>query len=343
MRWLLGENLLQSACKIRSTRSSDELDAVAFLFCSGTSPVAAEPSVPQATVVRCSRAVVTVTTSSRTPRGNGDEAADDERCCGEVARITTHVPHRCVIPAPALAPGLPELPPLDFGSAVVALLPLAAVAANGVDVGFAATATSFGGIAGGATAAPMMLACVPLAVPFAVPEVRAQAWSGSKRAVAFHRSTVVAVYLQGFLALRRFLHGDLTGGAYDLIQACVGGYALQPDCAHIMPTYVLASGLAGSLGMLRTYWNFMDLPLRYMPISPYLAPGVAIVAAYCGYKFCVEVRSLAMGYPGGTADSCFIRLLGAEWCGWSAIGGVGTRDPHVEAFAGLGQRLGTGR
>lgn len=230
-----------------------------------------------------------------------------------------------------------RLPDLDLPSSIALLLPLAA-----------ATHCALAG-SGGAVAA----ACVPIAIPFSVPQVSPDAWLANKRARAFHRCCVVCVYAQGAIAVLKFARGDLVGGTYDALQALMGGYAIQPDGQRFFPTYIVISGFNGLLGLFQVFQSFQGVPLHFLPMLALLPPAFSLMAAYCGWQFCREVNAIAAGLTGdGPQDSCFVRCIGGDW--WpSSIGpsysgstagdggvGVQSAPSRFSAFAGDGRRLG---
>jgi len=185
--------------------------------------------------------------------------------------------------------------PLDWRS-VAALLPAAAAAHAGL-------------FAGGAA-----MACVPIAVPFSVPQVSSDSWLANKRARAFHRGVVITVYSQGILTLLKLSRGDLVGGLYDGVLCAMGTYAIQPEGHRFFPTYIICCGFNGLLALLQILQGYQGVPVHFLPLLAILPPSIALFGAYCGWQFCKEVTAIAAGHSGaGPQDSCFVRVMGADW------------------------------
>lgn len=198
--------------------------------------------------------------------------------------------------------------PLDWRS-VAALLPAAAAAHAGL---------LSGGVA---------MACIPIAVPFSVPQVSSDSWLANKRARAFHRGVVITVYSQGILTLLKLSRGDLVGGLYDGVLCAMGTYAIQPEGHRFFPTYIICCGFNGLLALLQILQGYQGVPVHFLPLLAILPPSIALFGAYCGWQFCKEVSAIAAGHPGaGPQDSCFVRVMGADW--WPAFLGpqVAQRD-----------------
>jgi len=251
---------------------------------------------------------------------------------GEVAAATGIEP----TPLPCMLASTLRLPPLEPVGAAAMLLP-AAVAAHS-----------------GPSPLGVVLGCAPVVPPFSFPEVSPNTWLVNRRALAFHRGCVFAVYAQGALAIFKFVHGDLVGGTYDALQALMGGYATQPDGIGLLPTWIMVSGFNGVFGIFQVFQAFQGVPLHFLPMLACGPPVLSLCAAYFGWQFFREVRALAGGLPGdGPQDTCFVRVMGAD-C-WplaslsppssrgqpaAAAGGLGSTDRRFPAFEGQGHRLG---
>jgi len=198
-------------------------------------------------------------------------------------------------------------------------------------------------------------AMMPIMMPYSMPFVSSDSWLGNKRARAYHRCCVLAVYAQGAVAVLKFISGDLVGGLFDSLQAAIGACATQPDGSKLMPTYVMVTGFNGVLNILQIFQNYQGISLRHLPLLVSIPPVVSILAAYCGWQFCRELRAIASGYTGeGPQDSCFVHLCGADCWLLSLLSplprgdrstisasGITFRDRQgFEAFGGSGQRLG---
>jgi len=197
------------------------------------------------------------------------------------------------------------------------------------------------------------MSCMPMMIPFRVPQVAPQSWMANKRALAFHRCCVLVVYAQAGIALLRFAHGDLIGGIYDAVQAMMGGYATQPDGITFFPSYIMICGFNGVLNLLQVIQNFHGVPIHFLPWMTVIPPVVSLLGAYCGWQFSKEVRAIHSGFNSdGSQDSCLVRMFAADW--WprnflspnlpgteaEAESGSGFDRSRFTAFAGNGQRLG---
>jgi len=220
-----------------------------------------------------------------------------------------------------------------------------------------AAAASHAGLLTGSVA----LACVPIAVPFSVPQVAADSWLANKRARAFHRGVVISVCAQGVLTLLKLSRGDLVGGLYDGVLTAIGSYAVQTEGIRFFPTYIICCGFNGLLGLLQIMQGYQGIPLHMLPWLAVLPPSIALFGAYCGWQFCKEVSAISAGHTGaGPQDTCFVRVMGADWWpsflgpqvatreerftqwgrpGGSVSGQGGGRD-QFSAFGGDGHRLG---
>lgn len=261
----------------------------------------------------------------RAPVHELQEAEEEEEPCG---LVTTSRP----LGRPT---GSLDFPDFELRSALAMLLPSAVALHSGL---------ATGGVA---------VACIPMAVPFSVPQVSPDTWLANKRARAFHRAVVACVYVQGAAAVLKFVKGDLIGGTYDALHTLMGVYATQPDGQRFFPTYVAVSAFNGLLGSVALLQSFQGVPLHFLPVFALVPPGTSLFAAYCGWQFCKEVNAIAAGLTGeGPQDTCFVHLFGAEW--WpSALspsyGGMASspeasaaappRAPRFEPFAGDGRRL----
>jgi hypothetical protein len=294
-------------------------DAASFLFCEVSAPQHSKGTK----VLRLTKAA----------EKNHEHDGDGEEASG----LASVVPRgRAHLTAAALG-----LPPFNISN-VFLLLPAAA------------SLHAQGAVAGGVAAA-----CLPMAVPFSVPQVSPDSWLANKRARAFHRCCVIGVYVQGASAVFKFMRGDLVGGTYDGLMALMGGYAIQPDGMRFFPTYIMCAGFNGLLGTFQVFQTYQGIPLHFLPLMACLPPIVGVATAYCGWQFCKELRAIAAGLPGdGPQDSCFVRFMGGDW--WPAslspmpqaeaapsAGGFGggatgasAAGGRFSAFAGDGHRLG---
>merc|ERR1719254_367489 len=84
------------------------------------------------------------------------------------------------------------------------------------------------------------------------------------------------------------------------------------------------------------FQQFHGVPVAHLPLLLMVPPAVAISAAYCGWQFCKEVRAISAGYASeGAQDSCFVRLMGGDWCPTS-LGASVTGADGQSAGGGLG-------
>jgi len=231
-------------------------------------------------------------------------------------------------------------PPNVCNVAAALVPPLAAVLHPG---GFSAT---------GAVVPAMM----PMVVPYSMPSLSSDMWLGNKRARAYHRCCVLAVYAQGTVALVKFISGDLIGGFFDAFQAAIGAAATQPEGCKLMPTYAMVSGFNGVLGIIQALQRYQGAPIHNLPLTFLLAaPSViSVLAAYCGWQFCKEIRAIASGYAGsGPQNSCFVRICSADCWPLASLSPLphdaqrfhttSNEEPEArqsfEPFGGRGQRL----
>lgn len=226
-------------------------------------------------------------------------------------------------------PLLRLLPAFDLKACLAALLPAF----------FAATQPSTG----------VALSCLPLIVPFQVPQMSPDTWMHNKRARAFYRSCVVGVSVQGVFAVVKFAKGNLIGGLYDGIQAGMGAYALfgGGDGVSFFPTYLTICGFNGIISVFQVFQSYNGLPLQLIPKLAVLPPAMSILCTYWGWQFCREVRAIAVGLPGyGSQDTCFVRCMGGAWWPTSlAVGQSGDEDDDhapqgFTRYAGSGHVLG---
>jgi len=197
-------------------------------------------------------------------------------------------------------------------------------------------------------------AMMPMFAPETLPHVSGNWWVVNKRARAFHRCCVIAVYTQGVFSLLKLVRGDLVGGLFDMLQTGIGLTATQPQGISVMPTYVMVAGFNGVLGMLQVFQSFQGIPIRYLPILVTAPPICAIIAALCGWQICKEIRAMASGTSSGPQDSFFVRICSADFWPLSVLsptlhsgGGDDNHDSsrssarqHFSAFGGSGWRLG---
>lgn len=231
------------------------------------------------------------------------------------------------------------LPPVDLKIALASLLPFAVASHAGL-------------LTGGAC-----MACLPMMVPFSVPNVPADFWLANKRARAFHRLTVICVYLQGAATIVKFAFGDLIGGTYMGVQTAMGYYAMRPEGTSFFPMYIMICGFNGVLGLFQCFQQFQGVPIHFLPLAALGPPCVSLIAALCGWQFCNEIRAIAAGLPGsGSQDSCLVRIMGGDWwpssfgpnynrpaddtAGPGGVTGLGGVRNRFSAFAGDGRRLG---
>jgi len=211
--------------------------------------------------------------------------------------------------------------PLDF-RCLAAVVPAAAAAHAGLLTG------------------PAAMACVPIAVPFSVPQVASDSWLANKRARAFHRGVVISVCAQGIVTLLKLSRGDLVGGLYDGVLCAMGSYAIQPEGIRFLPTYIICCGFNGLLGLLQIMQGYQGVPLHLLPWLAILPPSIAIFGAYCGWQFCKEVSAISAGHTGaGPQDTCFVRVMGADW--WPSFLGPQV-VPRDERFTQWGRPQGGG-
>jgi len=224
--------------------------------------------------------------------------------------------------------------PEMFPGAVAFFVPAAAALAQQV-------------VSGGSSG--VALACLPIVVPFSIPQVSMDVWCADKRALAFHRATAILVHVQGGLAVLRFLSGDLVGGAYQGLQTALGLYAIGPEGMPFFPSYIMMSGFNGFIGGLGVIQNLQGVPFGAIPWAPFASPAVSLAVAYCGWQFCKEVYAIASGAELGEQDSCFVRALTPAWWPQGSSLAATTRPAEAEeshgasrfsAFAGSGYRLG---
>lgn len=137
----------------------------------------------------------------------------------------------------------------------------------------------------------------------------------NKRARAFHRCCVIAVYVQGAFAIFKFASGNLIGGIYDGLNTAMGAYAIQPEGLRFFPTYLTISGFNGLIGCFQIFQAYNGVPLQFIPKLSILPPILGLLSAYWGWQFCREVKAIAVGLPGlGRQDTCFVRFMGGDWC-----------------------------
>lgn len=232
-----------------------------------------------------------------------------------------------------------ELPPFEYSNLGL-LLPAAYAAQSGLLVHAGAAC-----------------ACLPIVAPFQIPQVSPDSWMASKRALAFHRSMVLGVYIQGAFTLLKFSGGDLVGGTYMGLQTAFGAYSITPDGARMLPSYMMMSGFNGLLGLIQVLQQFQGVPLHYIPWTALLPPTISLLSCYWGWQFCKELRAIGVGLHGeGSQDSCWVKFMGGDtwpiYClspaversegereSESARGGGGV-SARFSAFGGSGHRLG---
>lgn len=282
------------------------------------------PPAPPTDFLFCGGSVKSCSVARKDPwRGIHDD--DDEekqvQCMGLL--VPKESPRRCLWQEPEL-----------FAGAVSVFVPASAMLAEQI---------LFGGNPGVVTTA-----CIPIAVPFSVPQVHCDVWSADKRALAFHRAVTVLVYVQGGVAVLRFCSGDLVGGALQGLQTALGVYAIGPDGMQFFPSYLMMSGFNGLLGGLGVVQNFAGVPFGAIPLMPIVSPAVSLATAYCGWQFCQEVYAISAGGELGEQNSCFVKMMTPAW--WPQTGPTSPMRPvdveeshgatRFSAFTGSGHRLG---
>jgi len=191
-----------------------------------------------------------------------------------------------------------RLPPFELAHAVLMMRGLAA---------------SHVGLAPG-----VVQSCLPIIVPFSLPEMNPSAWFANKRALAYNRCIIVTVYVQGVCAALKLMSGNMIGGFFDGIQAGMGYYSLSPDGTRFLPTYMMMAGLNGVVALLQVLQRYHGVPLHYLPWSQVAMPVASILSAYFSWEFCRELRAIATGLPSGAAqDSCIVKVMGGDW--WPAM------------------------
>merc|ERR1719336_1751905 len=195
---------------------------------------------------------------------------------------------------------------------------------------------------------------MPMVVPYSMPSVSSDMWLGNKRARACHRCCVLAVYAQGTLALVKFISGDLVGGFFDAFQAAIGAAATKPDGSKLMPTYAMVAGFNGVLGIIQALQSYQGALVHSLPFLLAAPSVISVLAAYCGWQFCKELRAIAAGYAGsGPQNSCFVQICSADCWPLAALSPLPhdsqrfrftrSEEPEArqgfEAFGGRGQRL----
>lgn len=233
-----------------------------------------------------------------------------------------------------------ELPPFEYANLGL-LLPAAYAAHSGLFLSSGAAC-----------------ACLPIMAPFSIPQVSPDSWMANKRALAFHRSLVFGVYVQGGFAFLKFAGGDLVGGTYATLQAAFGAYSVTPDGARLMPSYMMVSGFNGLLGIIQVFQQFQGIPLHHIPWLAILPPTIALLSCYWGWEFCKELRSIGLGMPGeGPQDTCWVKFMGGDIWPLSSLSASiagserdherseyaprgGSTSNRFSAFGGDGHRLG---
>mmetsp|Transcript_7023 Transcript_7023/g.13013 ORF Transcript_7023/g.13013 Transcript_7023/m.13013 type:complete len:347 (-) Transcript_7023:95-1135(-) len=231
-----------------------------------------------------------------------------------------------------------KLPPPNVGNVAIALVPTIAAVLH--PAGLSAT---------GAVVPAMM----PVVVPYSMPHVSSDIWLGNKRARAYHRCCVLAVYAQGTVALVKFISGDVVAGLFYALQAAIGAAATKPEGSKLMQTYAMVAGFNGVLGFIQALQSYQGALVPNLPL--FLAPSViSVLAAYCGWQFCKEIRAIASGYTGtASQNSCFVRIFSADCWPLASLSPLprdaqhfhapSSEEPEVrqsfEPFGGRGQRL----
>lgn len=243
------------------------------------------------------------------------------------------------------------LPPCDCRSVMVAGMVQLNIALN-----------SYGMSSVGAT-----MACLPVVVPFAMPQVTPRMWMHSKPARAYQRIIVITIYVQAAVGLYKLSSGNLVGGTADIMQALMSAYALSPDGGKYLPTCIMVGGVNGVLGLMQLLQAYHGVPIRHLPPSAILPIASSLVGAYFGWEFCKEVRSVAFGGARDQSESLLVRLVGSDCWPLSAIspygplgsdeevadpddargfgttfgrGSAATGGSRFDAFTGDGHRLG---
>eukprot|EP00928_Gymnodinium_smaydae_P043216 TRINITY_DN29003_c0_g2_i1.p1 TRINITY_DN29003_c0_g2~~TRINITY_DN29003_c0_g2_i1.p1 ORF type:complete len:382 (-),score=82.72 TRINITY_DN29003_c0_g2_i1:74-1219(-) len=188
--------------------------------------------------------------------------------------------------------------------------------------------------------------CLPLIVPFSMPQLSPIAWFSNKRALAYNRCVIVSIYVQGAFAVLKFASGNVVGGFFDGCQVAMGVYSLMPDGMRLFPTYMMMSGFNGIIGLLQVLQQYNGVPLHWLPTLQVWPPLVSVVSAYFCWQFLTACRDIVA--DGGLMmprerqqESCLVRAMGGDW--WPAFlsasiygeSAPGARDREADAPAGV--------
>lgn len=191
---------------------------------------------------------------------------------------------------------------------------------------------------------PAALACMPFVMPVAIDNVSPEHWMANKRALAFHRSTVLSVYLQFGFAGWKAIQGNLVGAAYDMFTALCGWHAISAEGQQFFPTYICISGFNGIISFLQTIQMSHGIPVQQLPLSIFAQPVLSIASAYFGMEFVQEVNAISVGRTCfGAQDTCFVKVMSSDCWPWSLTPGerpAGAPGVQGPSFQGHGHRLG---
>eukprot|EP00927_Polykrikos_kofoidii_P053580 TRINITY_DN48186_c0_g1_i1.p1 TRINITY_DN48186_c0_g1~~TRINITY_DN48186_c0_g1_i1.p1 ORF type:complete len:336 (+),score=10.40 TRINITY_DN48186_c0_g1_i1:80-1087(+) len=204
--------------------------------------------------------------------------------------------------------------------------------------------------------------CVPIIVPFSLPDVPRSQWESDKVALAYSRCVMATVYAQAGIAVSKCLSGDFVDGIIDGIQAATGYYCVSMDHANLLPTYTVMVGLNGFLGCLQLMQNHVHHPHHTQRLCDLLAPPLRMLSASFSWQLCKTLQRVGAPHQpvvSSDRESTFVTFMSSDWLSCllpprsnvddanSSRGGV-FRSDHSEstfhrfnAFEGSGHRLGT--
>lgn len=155
--------------------------------------------------------------------------------------------------------------------------------------------------------------CMPIMSPFQVPSVSPDSWMPNKRARAFHRSSILGVYLQGAICLQRLYFGDIVGGLFTGVQTAYGAYALTPSGVRSMPSYMMICGFNGVLGLVQVFQMSQGMSPLDIPVFAWAPPGISCIACYWGWQFARELKAIGAGSTGeGAQDTIYVNMMGSD-------------------------------
>lgn len=284
----------------RRRRAALRQDATGFLFCyEATVPpvLVAARKMPSAASKGAAAEEERSESESDDQADGALEARRRVRRGGEGCGISIHAscPPRVAFTSDAL--GLPPLEPAHMALLLPAL-----------------AACHFGPGA-------VVQSCLPLVVPFSMPELSYSTWASNKKALAYNRCVIVTIYIQGACALLKFTSGNMVGGFFDGMQVAMGIYSLTPDGMRLLPTYMMMSGVNGAVGLLQVLQTYNGIPLAWLPKLQIIPPVMAMVSSYFSWQFLKECRTISAGVGGvgrqpatdTQGDSCIVWAMGADW------------------------------